>query len=37
MPVHTKIDKAPFHFNGKQHLFKAKDYRDFPKWEEMYE
>ena len=23
--------------NGKQQLFEVKDYRDFVKWEEMYE
>ena len=28
---------ARFYFNGKQQLFKVKDYRDFVKWEEMYE
>jgi REP element-mobilizing transposase RayT len=28
---------APFYFNGRQQLFEVKDYRDFVKWEEMYE
>ena len=28
---------ARFYFNGKQQLFEVKDYRDFVKWEEMYE
>jgi len=28
---------ALFYFNGKQQLFEVKDYRDFVKWEEMYE
>lgn len=28
---------AGFYFNGKQGLFEVKDYRDFVKWEEMYE
>ena len=28
---------ALFYFNGKQQLFDVKDYRDFVKWEEMYE
>jgi len=28
---------APFYFNGKQQLFNVRDYRDFIKWEEMYE
>ena len=28
---------APFYFNGKQQLFEVRDYRDFVKWEEMYE
>jgi REP element-mobilizing transposase RayT len=28
---------ARFYFNGKQQLFEVKDYRDFVKWEKMYE
>jgi len=28
---------ARFYLNGKQQLFEVKDYRDFVKWEEMYE
>ena len=28
---------ARFYFNGGQRLFKVKDYRDFVKWEEIYE
>src|SRR5258705_12126957 len=28
---------AQFYFNGKQRLFKVKDYREFVNWEEMYE
>jgi hypothetical protein len=28
---------ARFYFNGKQQLFGVKDYRDFVKWEEVYE
>ena len=28
---------APFYFNGKQQLFNVRDYRDFIKWEKMYE
>jgi len=28
---------APFYFNGRQQLFEVRDYRDFVKWEEMYE
>lgn len=28
---------ARFYFNGKQKLFEVKDYRDFVKWEKMYE
>ena len=28
---------APFYFNGRQQLFEVRDYRDFIKWEEMYE
>jgi REP element-mobilizing transposase RayT len=28
---------AHYYFNGKQRLFEVKDYRDFVKWEEMYE
>ena len=28
---------APFYFNGRQQLFAVKDYRDFLKWERMYE
>jgi REP element-mobilizing transposase RayT len=28
---------ARFYFNGKQQLFEVRDYRDFVKWEEMYE
>jgi REP element-mobilizing transposase RayT len=28
---------APFYFNGRQQLFEVKDYRDFIRWEEMYE
>ena len=28
---------ACFYYNGKQKLFEVKDYRDFVKWEEMYE
>jgi len=28
---------ARFYFNGGQQLFEVKDYRDFVKWEEMYE
>jgi hypothetical protein len=28
---------ARFYFNGKQLLFPVRDYRDFVKWEEMYE
>ena len=28
---------APFYFNGRQQLFTVKDYRDFLKWEKMYE
>ena len=28
---------ARFYFNGEQSLFSVKDYRDFIKWEEMYE
>ena len=28
---------APFYLNGRQQLFNVKDYRDFVKWEEMYE
>ena len=28
---------APFYFNRRQQLFEVRDYRDFIKWEEMYE
>ena len=28
---------ARYYFNGKQSLFSVRDYRDFVKWEEMYE
>ena len=28
---------APFYFNGRQQLFEVRDYRDFIKWEEVYE
>jgi REP element-mobilizing transposase RayT len=28
---------APFYFNGRQQLFKVRDYRDFVNWEKMYE
>ena len=31
------MPSARFYFNGKQQLFEVKDYRDFVKWEEMYE
>jgi len=30
-------NSAPFDFNGRQQLFEVKDYRDFIRWEEMYE
>jgi REP element-mobilizing transposase RayT len=28
---------APFYFNGRQKLFPVRDYRDFVKWETMYD
>ena len=32
--LHSSV---PFYFNRRQQLFEVKDYRDFVKWEEMYE
>jgi REP element-mobilizing transposase RayT len=36
-PLDYSHSSALFYFNGRQQLYEVKDYRDFVKWEEMYE
>ena len=36
-PLNYVHSSAPFYFNGKQQLFKVKDYRELLNWEQMYE
>jgi len=36
-PLDYVHSSAPFYFNGRQQLFKVKDYRELLNWEQMYE